>query len=110
MGLKYQKRINLGKGLGLNVSQSRISTSYRTKYGSIGSKSFSIKTGIPGLSYRANWGKGGNGFVILFIYILVAGALIVAYNLIRFLIFLTIKLYQIIQSKLRKHDSQNYSG
>lgn len=52
MGFRYQKRVKLGKGVGLNVSKSGVSPSLRTKYGSIGSKGFSIRTGIPGLSYR----------------------------------------------------------
>ncbi len=58
MGIRYQKRIKLGKGVGLNVSKSGVSPSLRTKYGSIGPKGFSIRTGIPGLSYRG--GKNNN--------------------------------------------------
>lgn len=59
MGFRVQKRINLGKGLGLNISKSGLSTSFRTKSGSIGSKGYSIKTGIPGVSYRGSFGKSG---------------------------------------------------
>jgi hypothetical protein len=52
MGFKFQKRINLGKGVGLNVSKAGVTTGVRTRYGSISPKGFSIRTGIPGLTYR----------------------------------------------------------
>jgi len=60
MGVRFQKRVSLGKGLGLNVSKSGVSTSIQTKYGSISPRGFSIRTGIPGLSFRSNLGKGKN--------------------------------------------------
>ncbi len=37
----------MGGGLGLNLSKSGISPSYRTKFGSVGPKQFTIRTGIP---------------------------------------------------------------
>lgn len=52
MGFRFSKRINLGKGFGVNISKSGISPSVRTKFGSFGTKGFSVKTGIPGVSYR----------------------------------------------------------
>ncbi|HUH26337.1 MAG TPA: hypothetical protein VLY87_06900 [Flavobacterium sp.] len=58
MGLRYQKRIGGNKGFGLNLSGSGISSSYRTKYGTVGSKGFSIRSGIPGLSFRGSYGRG----------------------------------------------------
>lgn len=60
MGIRYQKRINLGKGLGLNISKSGISPSYRNKSGSVSSKGFSVRTGIPGLTYRKSFSKANN--------------------------------------------------
>lgn len=60
MGLRYHKRIGGNKGFGLNLSGSGISSSYRTKYGTVGSKGFSIITGIPGLSFRGGYGRGKN--------------------------------------------------
>ncbi|WP_025743177.1 DUF4236 domain-containing protein [Aquimarina pacifica] len=57
MSFKFYKRIKLSKGLGINISKSGISTSYRNKFGSIGSKGYSLKTGIPGLSYRKSFAK-----------------------------------------------------
>jgi hypothetical protein len=43
MGFRFQKRIKLGKGIGLNISKSGISPSIRTKKGSISSKGYSIR-------------------------------------------------------------------
>ena len=63
MGIRYQKRVNLGKGVGLNVSKSGLSPSIRTKYGSISPKGFSVRTGIPGLTYRS--GKNSNAAGIM---------------------------------------------
>ncbi|MGR6088845.1 MAG: DUF4236 domain-containing protein [Arcticibacter sp.] len=87
MGFRYQKRINLGDGVGINVSKSGLSTSVRTKYGSFGSRGFSIRTGIPGLSWRSGFG-GKNGGIIMLAILLLLGCLIIAYNLIRFGVFL----------------------
>lgn len=61
MGFRFQRRINLGGGLGLNLSKSGIGASVRSKHGSIGTSGFSFRTGIPGLSFRQGWGKGGQG-------------------------------------------------
>lgn len=74
MGLRYQKRVKLGKGVGLNVSKSGVSPSLRTKYGSISPKGFSIRTGIPGLTYKG--GKNNNAAgVMLAIGVVTVGAL-----------------------------------
>ena len=58
MGFRVHRRINVGGGLGFNVSKSGISPSVRTPYGSFGPKGFSLRTGIPGLSYRSSRKKG----------------------------------------------------
>lgn len=60
MGFRYQKRFKLGKGIGLNISKSGITPSYRSKRMYISTKSYSIKTGIPGLSYRKSFKKSQN--------------------------------------------------
>ena len=57
MGFRFQKRIKLGKSFGVNVSKSGITPSYRTKKGSLSSKGYSIKTGIPGMTYRKTFSK-----------------------------------------------------
>ena len=59
MGFNYNKRIKLGKGFGLHISKSGITPSYRTKRGSLSSKGYSIKTGIPGLIFKRNCKKPG---------------------------------------------------
>ncbi|MFC3717113.1 DUF4236 domain-containing protein [Luteimonas soli] len=64
MGFRFQRRLNLGKGLGLNVSKSGIGSSFRGRYGSIGSTGLSIRSGIPGLTFRQGWGKGGQGAIV----------------------------------------------
>lgn len=60
MGFRFNKRINLGKGLGVNVSKSGITPSYRTKIGSLSSKGYSVRTGIPGITYRKTYRKSKN--------------------------------------------------
>ncbi|NHM05694.1 DUF4236 domain-containing protein [Flavobacterium sp. CYK-4] len=72
MGFRFQKRINLGKGLGLNISNSGISPSLRTKSGSISSKGFSVKTGIPGVSYRKSY-KSSGCLLLIVLYISLGG-------------------------------------
>ncbi|WP_414656035.1 DUF4236 domain-containing protein [Flavobacterium sp.] len=62
MGFRFQKRIKLGGGLGLNVSKSGISPSLRTKMGTFSKSGYSVKTGIPGLKYQ------NSGCFVLFIF------------------------------------------
>lgn len=88
MGIRYQKRIRLTKGLGLNVSNRGVSSSYRNKHGTIGSRGFSIRTGIPGLSFRSSWGKSKEGLAFLLILGTVYLAVIVLYNIALLLIYL----------------------
>lgn len=99
MNLRYQKRVNLGKGAGLNIGKTGVSYSQRTKHGSIGTRGFSIRTGIPGLSLRGSWGKGGTGLMIM----LIAGAGIVAvlvvYNLWRLLVHIIERVYDRLMRK-----------
>ena len=86
MGLRFYKRVIYGDGVGLNVSKSGIPPSIRTSLGSFGSKAFSIRTGIPGLSYRGSTGK--NGAIILLITLAVTGVFIIAYNLFRLIFYI----------------------
>ena len=58
MGIRFQRRLNIGKGLGLNVGKSGVSPSIRTKFGSISHKQFTVRTGIKGLSYINSLGNG----------------------------------------------------
>lgn len=98
MSFRYQRRVNIGNGLGLNLSRSGVGGSYRGKWGSIGSTGFSIRTGIPGLSFRKYSRRNKNdGFILLAILLFIAIAwlvAVVAWNLVRlisYLIGLTIR-------------------
>ena len=62
MGFRFQKRIKLGGGLGLNISKSGISPSLKTKMGTFSKNSYSVKTGIPGVRYQ------NSGCMILFAF------------------------------------------
>lgn len=66
MGFRFQKRINLGGGVGLNVSKSGISPSLRTKYGTISNKRVSVRTRIKGVAYTKKIRKAkGSGCVLV---------------------------------------------
>ncbi len=96
MGFRYNKRIGGNKGWGWNISGSGVSSSYRSKYGSIGSRGFSIKTGIPGLSFSSGWGSGkskGAGAAVFLALIGFYAAAVVFYNLFRFVIWGATELY-----------------
>jgi hypothetical protein len=69
MGFRFQKRINLGGGLGFNISKSGISPSLRTSKGTISSKGLSVRTGISGVNYQNNFSKEKNsGCMVLFVF------------------------------------------
>ena len=80
MGFVFRKRINLGKGFGLNLSKSGISSSQRTRFGSFGSKGYSIRTGIPGMYYRGRW-KKGSGCLVIFMIPLILTVIGILWNL-----------------------------
>ena len=52
MGFRFYRRIKLGNGFGINLGKKGASWSVRTKSGSFGSKGFSVRTGIKGLTYQ----------------------------------------------------------
>jgi hypothetical protein len=105
MSLRYQKRINLGKGVGLNVSQAGVSGSLRTKSGSIGTRGFSIKTGIPGLNYRGSWARGSTGAIIFLVFIGVTGVGLIVYNVVRLIIYLIAALYEYLRNLLARQQA-----
>ena len=76
MGVRYQKRIKLSKGLGINVSKSGITPSYRTKRGPVSSRGFSIRTGIPGLTYRKSFSKASKGGCMILVFFTFTGLLV----------------------------------
>lgn len=65
MAFRFNKRIKLGKGLGINVSKSGMTPSYRNKRGSLSSKGYSLRTGIPGLTYRKTFSKSNKSGCLL---------------------------------------------
>lgn len=68
MSFRFSKRINLGKGLGVNISKSGITPSMRTKSGSLSTKGFSIKTGVSGFSYQKKFSSSkSSGCLIIII-------------------------------------------
>ncbi|KAF2079002.1 DUF4236 domain-containing protein [Flavobacterium sharifuzzamanii] len=62
MGFRFQKRIKFGGGLGLNISKSGISPSFRTKMGTFSKNGYSTKTGIPDVRYQ------NSGCLLLFVF------------------------------------------
>lgn len=89
MPFRYQKRIGGNKGLGVNLSKTGISTSYRSSFGAFGSRGFSIRTGIPGLSFR-QYNRKGDGFITLFLILFMATiglAVLIVYNLFAFIVW-----------------------
>ncbi|TCN59839.1 DUF4236 domain-containing protein [Flavobacterium circumlabens] len=62
MGFRFQKRVKLGGGLGLNISRSGISPSLRTKMGTFSKNGYSTKTGIPGVRYQ------NSGCMVFFLF------------------------------------------
>lgn len=74
MAFRFNKRVSLGKGLGLNISKSGITPSYRSKRGSVSSKGYSVRTGIPGLTYRKTFSKSKNsGCLVTCLFLMVLG-------------------------------------
>jgi hypothetical protein len=102
MSFRIQRRANLSKGLGLNISASGVSPSWRTKFGSLGSRGFSIRTGIPGISYRSAFSgrKSKNGLietlVILIFAVSVGAALLIVWNVLRFIVWGITELFKAV--------------
>jgi len=75
MAFRFHKRIKLGKGFGIHISKSGVTPSYRGKRGSLSSKGYSVRTGIPGLTYRKTFSKTknrGGCLVVFFIVFVIA--------------------------------------
>ena len=104
MGFRFQKRVSLGGGLGLNISKSGVSPSYRTRYGSISPRGFSFRTGVAGLTYRSGFGgrkrKGNAGDAILLLFVafwLVIISLLIILKLIELFFWALTELIKFIQ-------------
>ena len=104
MGFRFQKRVSLGGGLGLNISKSGVSPSYRTRHGSISPRGFSFRTGVAGLTYRSGFGgrsrKGNSGDAILLLFAafwLIIMALLLLLKIFELLMWLLTELVRLIQ-------------
>jgi len=104
MGFRFQKRVSLGGGLGLNISKSGVSPSYRTRYGSISPRGFSFRTGVAGLTYRSGFGgrkrKGNSGDALLLLFVafwLVIISLLIILKLIELFFWALTELIKFIQ-------------
>ncbi|RZN83379.1 MAG: hypothetical protein EVB11_05345 [Winogradskyella sp.] len=76
MGFRFQKHVKIGKRFGINISKSGITPSYRSKRGSLSSKGYSIRTGIPGLNYRKTFKKSkGSGCLIMVLFLLITSTI-----------------------------------
>lgn len=72
MGFQFYKRLKIKNGFGLNLSKSGISSSIRTRKGSISTKGYSIKTGIKGLNYRKRYSKSTNRGCLGFVFVILS--------------------------------------
>jgi len=72
MAFRFNKRIKLGKGIGVNISKSGITPSYKNKRGSLSSKGYSVRTGIPGLTYRKTFSKAKNSGCLFTLVVLIS--------------------------------------
>ena len=104
MGFRFHKRVSLGGGLGLNISKSGVSPSYRTRYGSISPRGFSFRTGVAGLTYRSGFGgrkrKGNAGDALLLLFVafwLVIISLLIILKLFELFFWLLTELIKFIQ-------------
>lgn len=75
MGFRYQKRVRLSKNLYLNVGRRGISPGMRTKWGSVNTRGFNIRTGIPGLTYRKSL-KNSGCMLFMLVFLTVSTALV----------------------------------
>jgi hypothetical protein len=109
MGFRFQRRIRIGRGTYVNASGSGLSMSQRTSWGSIGTRGVSVRTGIPGLTWRTSWGRSGGaggvamlivGGVVVMFYATIAmlwlsyWMLLVGFEVARWLVLTCIDLYR----------------
>lgn len=110
MGFRYQRRISLGGGAGLNLSKSGVSTSVRSRFGSIGTRGFSIRTGIPGLTYRSYGRKGSDAGLIVLLVIGAAAVLALLLQVLFIAVAGTLRVLAIGTSAIRERIEQRRAG
>jgi hypothetical protein len=67
--------------MGLNISKSGVSPSFRTRFGSIGPKGFSIRSGIRGVSYRRRFGKSSDAALLAILLLVFVAILPIVFRL-----------------------------
>jgi hypothetical protein len=110
MSFRYQHRVNLGHGKGLNLSKSGVSGILRTTCGSIGRKGFSNRTGIPGLSYRkyGKSNKSNNGWLLpLLIFVLAA---LIIWKILRLVVWLAAYTMEQLKNHLKRRATFVYTA
>ncbi len=80
MAFRFHKRVKFGKGLGINISKSGITPSYRGKRGSLSSKGYSIKTGIPGITYRKTFSKAKNSGCLMIVFLFLSIIMVISFK------------------------------
>lgn len=95
MSFQFQRRLNLKSGWGINISKSGFSPSFRSKYGSVSTKGVSVRTGIPGISYRHRVKKGSGSGAILGLMMLIISLIPFVINVALTALQLSIKLLMV---------------
>jgi hypothetical protein len=108
MGLQFYKRLKINDNIGVNLSKTGVSASLRSRFGSIGPKGFSVKTGIPGLSLRSSFkNANGKGLANFIIFILILGLIVLILTIIWNLLLV---LYWIVVEILHAVERANYKA
>lgn len=102
MGLRFYKRVKINDNIGLNLSKTGVSASLKSRFGSIGPKGFTLKTGIPGLSLKSSFkNANGKGLANLIIFILIVGLLVlvltIIWNLLLALYWMVVEIFHAVE-------------
>lgn len=90
MSFRFYKRLNLFGGLGFNIGSTRSSLSYRGQGGSISSRGFTLRTGIPGLTYFKS--SRSKSYSIVDFFVDIIGKSVLFFCILMFLFFFYEKL------------------
>lgn len=103
MGFRFSNRIALSKKIGINASLSGLSASYRGKYSSFGTRGFSIRTGIPGLTFRKAWSSSssGKGLTALLVFLLSVIFVYVSYNIVVFILLIVYNIFSFVAAVIK---------
>ena len=88
MPFRYRRSIRIAKGASMTVSNSGVSASIKTPVGRIGTRGFSLRTGIPGLTYTSGWAKKQQWDGLLLLTVVFSVIILVGWNVVRLIFFL----------------------